>query len=405
MKIIKNVIALILCIVTLSMFFTKAYADGASSYSTVEKAEATALDLSNDHKKSGLSVTAEKAVLYEASTKTIIYKKGANEKVPVSYLTKLMTILLTAERLKTDKDFTLDKKLITSAAANSKQGSQIWLDVGEKISVKELLKSVTIGNANDACVVLAEGIAGNEKSFVKAMNNRAKSLGMKNTKFVDCTGISESNISTAKDIAILSAELLKHKNLKGFFTKWMDSVRGGKAELVNLNTLVRNYKGISGLKACGSDKAGNCIVASATRNELSLIAVALKTKDSDSRAVDAQKMLDFGFEGYDIYAPEIPKDAVEPINVTHGFELKTDTYVDGAARIVVKRGTAGDISVTCNRVGKLEAPVAKNTKVGELVLKMGSKELMKRNIYTKNEVKRIDIAGAFSKLLLSLLRN
>ena len=405
MKIIKNVIALILCIVTLSMFFTKAYADGASSYSTVEKAEATALDLSNDHKKSGLSVTAEKAVLYEASTKTIIYKKGANEKVPVSYLTKLMTILLTAERLKTDKDFTLDKKLITSAAANSKQGSQIWLDVGEKISVKELLKSVTIGNANDACVVLAEGIAGNEKSFVKAMNNRAKSLGMKNTKFVDCTGISESNISTAKDIAILSAELLKHKNLKGFFTKWMDSVRGGKAELVNLNTLVRNYKGISGLKACGSDKAGNCIVASATRNELSLIAVALKTKDSDSRAVDAQKMLDFGFEGYDIYAPEIPKDAVEPINVTHGFELKTDTYVDGAARIVVKRGTAGNISVSCNRVGKLEAPVAKNTKVGELVLKMGSKELMKRNIYTKNEVKRIDIAGAFSKLLLSLLRN
>lgn len=405
MKIIKNVIALVLCIVTLSLFFTKAYADGASGYSTVEKAEATALDLSNDHKKSGLSVTAEKAVLYEASTKTIIYKKGANEKAPVSYLTKLMTILLTAERLKTDKDFTLDKKLITSAAANSKQGSQIWLDVGEKISVKELLKSVTIGNANDACVVLAEGIAGNEKAFVKAMNNCAKSLGMKNTKFVDCTGISDSNISTAKDIAILSAELLKYKNLKGFFTKWMDNVRGGKAELVNLNTLVRNYKGISGLKACASDKAGNCIAASASRNDLNLIAVALKTKDSDSRAADAKKMLDFGFEGYDVYAPEIPKDAVEPINVTHGFELKTDTYVDGTVRMVVKRGTAGDISVTCNRVSKLDAPVAKNTKVGEIVFKMGSKELMKRNIYTKNEVKRIDIVGAFSKLLLSLLRN
>ena len=405
MKVIKNLTAILLCIVTLSLFFTKAYADGASSYKTVNEAAATALDISNEHKKSGLSVTAEKAVLFEASTKTVIYKKGANEKAPVSYLTKLMTILLTAERLKMDKNFTLDKKLITSAAANSKQGSQIWLDVGEKISVKELLKSVTIGNANDACVVLAEGISGNEKAFVQAMNNRAKSLGMKNTKFVDCTGISESNISTAKDIAILSAELLKHKNLKGFFTKWMDSVRGGKAELVNLNTLVKKYKGISGLKACASDKSGNCIVASATRNELSLIAVALKTKDGDSRAIDAQEMLDFGFEGYDIYAPEIPKDAVEPINVTHGFELKADTYVDGTARLVVKRGTAGDISVTCDRMSKLEAPVAKNTKVGELVFKMGSKELMKRNIYTKNEVKRINIAGAFSKLLLSLLRN
>ena len=344
-------------------------------------------------------------MLYEATTNTIIFNKNANEKAPISHLTKLMTILLTAEKLKTDKDFTLNRKLITSSEANSKQGSQIWLDVGEKISVKELLKSVTIGNANDACFVLAEGISGNEKTFVKAMNERAKSLGMKNTTFVDCTGISESNISTAKDIAILSAELLKHNNLKGFFTTWMDSVRGGKAELVNLNTLVRKYKGISGLKACASDKSGNCIAASASRNNLNLIAVALKTKDSDSREADARAMLDFGFEGYDMYAPEIPKDATEPINVIHGFELKTDTYVDGTAKLVVKRGTTGDISITYDRVSKLEAPVKKNTKIGELVFKMGSKELLKRNIYTKTDVKRIDLVGAFGKLLLSLLKN
>lgn len=405
MKIIKNITALSICIITLSLFFARAYADGTAISQTVPESEATALDISNEHKKSDLSVTAENAVLYEASTKTIIYNKKANEKTPVSYLTKLMTILLTAEKLKMNKDFTLDRQLITSAEANSRKGSQIWLDVGEKISIRELLKSITIGNANDACVVLAEGISGTEKSFVKAMNNRAKSLGMKNTTFVDSTGISESNISTAKDIAILSAELLKYENLKGFFTTWMDSVRGGKAELVNLNTLVRNYKGISGLKACASDKAGNCIVATAARNDLSLIAVAIKTKDSDSRAVDARELLDFGFEGYDMYAPEIPKDAVEPIDVTHGFELKTDTYVDGIARLVIKRGTASDISVKFDRMAKLEAPVTKNTKVGELVFHRGSKELLKRNIYTKSDVKRIDIAGAFGKLLLSLLRN
>lgn len=405
MKILKNITALLLCVITMSLYFTKAFADGAGIITTEREAVATALDEANEQKKTGLSVTAEKAVLYEASTKTIIFNKKANEKAPVSYLTKLMTILLTAEKIKTDKDFTLDRKLITSVEANSKKGSQIWLDVGEKISIRELLKSVTIGNANDACVVLAEGIAGSEKAFVQAMNNRAKSLGMNNTQFVDCTGISNSNISTAKDIAVLSAELLKYGSLKGFFTTWMDSVRGGKAEIVNLNTLVRNYKGISGLKACASDKAGNCIAASASRSNLNLIAVALKTKDNNSRAVDAKKMLDFGFEGYDMYAPEIPKEAVEPINVTHGLEMKTDTYVDGTARIVVKRGTAGEISVTYDKVNKLEAPVMKNTKVGELVFYLGSKELLKRNIYTKNDVKRIDLVGAFSKLLLSLLRN
>ena len=401
MKAVKNLFALFLCFITMSLFFIKAFADGASSPESV----ATALDASNQQKATGLSVTAQTAILYEASSKTIIYNKKADEKMPVSYLTKLMTILLTAEKLATDKDFTLDRKLITSADANSKQGSQIWLDVGEKISIRELLKSVTIGNANDACVVLAEGISGSENAFVKVMNKRAKSLGMKDTSFVDSTGISESNISTAKDIALLSAELLKHTNLKEFFTTWMDNVRGGKAELVNLNTLVRKYKGISGLKACASEKAGNCIVASASRNKMNLIAVALKTKDGDSRAVDAKTMLDFGFDGYDVYAPEIPKDAVEPINVNHGVDLKTDTYVAGTARLVIKRGTAGDITVSYDRVSKLEAPVKKNTKVGELVFSIGSKELLKHNIYTKYDVKRIDFVGAFSKLLLSLLRN
>ena len=224
MKIVKNLIAFMLCIITISMFFTKTFADGE-----IPKTVATALDSANEQKETGLSVTAEKAVLYEASTGTILYNKKADEKAPVSYLTKLMTILLTSEKIETDKKFTLDKKLITSSTANSKQGSQIWLNVGEEIAVEELLKSITIGNANDACTVLAEGISGSEEAFVQLMNERAEALGMNDTVFVDCSGISDSNISTAKDIAVLSAELLKHGNLKGYFTAWMDTVRGGNA--------------------------------------------------------------------------------------------------------------------------------------------------------------------------------
>lgn len=401
MKIAKNIIAFLLCVITLSLFFTRAFADGDEP----QEAVATALDASNQLAETSLSVTAESAVLYEASTGTIIFNKKADEKAPVSYLTKLMTILLTAERLDSDKKFTLDKELVTSAEANSKQGSQIWLNIGEKITVEELLKSVTIGNANDACTVLAEGISGSEEAFVENMNERAKALGMNDTTFVDCTGISDSNISTAKDIAILSSELLKHENLKTYFTTWMDTVRDGKAELVNLNTLVKNYKGITGLKACASEKAGNCIVASASRNNMDLVAVALKTKDSDSKASDAKAMLNFGFDGYDMYIPDIPKDVTEPVNITHGLELKSDTYVDGTTRLVIKRGTASDISIKFDRVDKLEAPAPKDTKVGELVFYMGTNEILKHNIYTKNDVERIDLVGAFSKLLLSLLRN
>ncbi len=400
MKIVKNLIAFMLCIITISMFFTKTFADGE-----IPKTVATALDSANEQKETGLSVTAEKAVLYEASTGTILYNKKADEKAPVSYLTKLMTILLTSEKIETDKKFTLDKKLITSSTANSKQGSQIWLNVGEEIAVEELLKSITIGNANDACTVLAEGISGSEEAFVQLMNERAEALGMNDTVFVDCSGISDSNISTAKDIAVLSAELLKHGNLKGYFTAWMDTVRGGKAELVNLNTLVKNYKGISGLKACASEKAGNCIAASASRNKMSLVAVALKSKDNDSKASDAKSMLNFGFDGYDMFIPEIPEDALEPINVTHGSVLKTDTYIDGVTRLVIKRGTASEINIKFDRIDKIEAPVPANTKVGELVFKMGTKEMLKHNIYTKEEVERIDLVGAFKKLLLSLLRN
>lgn len=400
MKIVKNLIAFMLCIITISMFFTKTFADGE-----IPKTVATALDSANEQKETGLSVTAEKAVLYEASTGTILYNKKADEKAPVSYLTKLMTILLTSEKIETDKKFTLDKKLITSSTANSKQGSQIWLNVGEEIAVEELLKSITIGNANDACTVLAEGISGSEEAFVQLMNERAEALGMNDTVFVDCSGISDSNISTAKDIAVLSSELLKHGNLKGYFTAWMDTVRGGKAELVNLNTLVKNYKGISGLKACASEKAGNCIAASASRNKMSLVAVALKSKDNDSKASDAKSMLNFGFDGYDMFIPEIPEDALEPINVTHGSVLKTDTYIDGVTRLVIKRGTASEINIKFDRIDKIEAPVPANTKVGELVFKMGTKEMLKHNIYTKEEVERIDLVGAFKKLLLSLLRN
>ncbi len=401
MKIVKNLIAVLLCAVTVSLFFVRAFADGNKN----QEAVATALDADNEQKEASLTVTAENAVLFEAVTGTIIYNKSADERAPVSYLTKLMTILLTVEKLETDKSFTLDKKLITSSEANSKQGSQIWLNIGEEITVQELLKSITIGNANDACTVLAEGISGSEEAFVSEMNNRAKKLGMNDTSFVDCTGISDSNISTAKDIAVLSSELLKHESLKAYFTTWMDTVREGKAELVNLNTLVKNYNGISGLKACASEKAGNCIAASADRNKMNLVAVALNSKDNDSKASDAKALLDFGFDNYDMFIPEISEDVTEDINVIHGSELKTSTYIDGTTKLVIKRGTAGDISVDYNRVDKIEAPVKKNTKVGELVFYMGTRELMKHNIYTEKDVERIDLVCAYKKLLLSLLRN
>lgn len=393
----KRFFVIVLTAVMFSLSFSPlTFADGISSTSVLADSKEVITNLELD---------CESAILYEANTGTVIYSKDSSKALPISHLTKLMTILLAYEKMESDKNFTFDTLLTTSQNANSKGGSQIWLNASEKISVKELFMSTIIGNASDAACVLAEGVSGSEPAFVELMNKKAKSLGLKNTKYYDSTGISDKNVSTAEDIAILSREVLKCKDISSLFTEWMVTVRGGAAELVSLNTLINTYKGVTGLKACASEKAGNCIVASAKKNNMNLISVSLNGKSEDNRAKNAKILLDYGFQYYSLISPKIDKDALRPIKVSHGEQLESFVKAKRSTKLVIKKAYINQISTEFKREESLEAPLYSGQKVGEIIYKKDDSEIMKVDIVASQDNPKLTIKSAFVSLLMNMLKN
>ncbi|MBR6741803.1 MAG: D-alanyl-D-alanine carboxypeptidase, partial [Clostridia bacterium] len=245
-----------------------------------------------------LDIKAKSAILLEPYTGKILYEQNSDEKLAPASITKIMPLLLVMEALKRG-DISLETAVYASEHACSMGGSQIWLEPGEGMTVDELLKATVIASANDACVVLGELLAGSEEGFVALMNKRAKELGMNNTNFVNCTGLdADEHYTTAHDVAIMSAELIKHPLIKKYSTVWMDSLRNGESELVNTNKLVRFYKGTTGLKTGTTSKAGYCLSATAMRDGMELVAVVLSGESSDLRFSGAKKLLDYGFANY-----------------------------------------------------------------------------------------------------------
>ena len=231
-----------------------------------------------------LNIEAESAILIEQNTGKVLYEKNANEQLRPASVTKIMSILLIMEALDSGK-ISLDTKISCSEKAASMGGSQIWLDETESLTVDEMLKAICVVSANDCVVAMAEYLAGSEEAFVEQMNNRAKELGMKNTVFKNCHGIDEDgHLTTSYDIALMSRELLKnHPSITKYTTIWMDSLRDGKSELVNTNKLIRTYEGATGLKTGSTSLALYNLSASATRDNLSLIAVVMKAPSTKIR--------------------------------------------------------------------------------------------------------------------------
>lgn len=346
-------------------------------------------------------ISAKAAILVETSTGTVIAEKNSDEKMCAGHLAKLMTLLIAEEKIDKGKLQT-DENVTASVNANSKGAPQIWLDVGESISVDELIKSITIGNANDGCTALAEKISGTEQDFIKSMNKKARNIGMKNTYFSDCTGISEDTVSTAYDLSLLSAEVLKYERVIPYLTTWMTNVRNNTVELVSTNRLIRTYKGITGLKSCASKESGACLVATATRGNMSLCAVVLGCSDEDSKFSDAKALLNYGFENYGIYEPEIEKEAVEKIKVKGGEKLESEVKTDSLTNIVIPRGAYPQISCQFERENIVEAPAPKNTKIGKIVFKSGEDIILEGEIVLKDEVRKNSFLFSFKRILLKL---
>ena len=351
-----------------------------------------------------LTITAKSAILMERSTGTVLFEHDADKQMPPASITKVMTLLLVFEAMDAGK-FTMETEIVASEHACSMGGSQIWLEPGEAFTVNELLKAAAISSANDACVALGEAVSGSEETFVELMNERAAELGMKNTVFKNCTGLdAEGHLSTARDIAIMSAELLRHPEIKNYSTVWMDSLRGGKTELTNTNRLVRFYKGCTGLKTGSTDGAGCCLSASAERDGMELISVTLGSPNTDERFAAGRKLLDYGFANFALVKMTPPEEYLAPIPVAHGTAETVQPICEEPAAFLLKKGQEAGVEQSVYLPEKLEAPVKAGDVLGRVTVTLSGGEIGGYDILAAEDVPRMGLFEALKKLLLEAIR-
>ena len=342
-----------------------------------------------------LDLSSKSACLMEASTGEIIYEQNPDEKLEPASVTKIMSLLLIFEAI--DEGILKMEDMVTgSDKAASMGGSQIWLEVGEQMTADDMIKAMVVVSANDCTVAMAEHIAGSEEAFVGRMNKRATELGMTNTNFVNSTGLPvENHYTTAKDIAIMTRELLKHEQILNYTNIWMDSLRGGEMGLSNTNKLIRFYPGANGMKTGYTDSAKYCLSATAKRDKLQLIAVTMKAPTSDERFQDAKKLLDFGFANFCIYTPQISE--LPELRVKGGVKKHVPLEYKGE-EILVAKGKEKLIETYISLPETLEAPVKCGDIAGKLTFKIGDEVIAEREITVKEDVKRM----AFPDVLKNL---
>lgn len=350
----------------------------------------------------GLDVPAPSAILMDAATGTVLYEKNADEKLPPASVTKIMTLLLVMEALDSGSIGWGDMVTASEAAA-AKGGSQVYLEVGEQMSMDEMLKSVVVSSANDCATALAEHVAGSEAAFVEKMNARAAELGMENTHFVNCTGLDDGenaseHLTTARDIATMSRELLTHEEIKKYTTIWMDTVRNGQFGLSNTNKLVRFYEGTTGLKTGYTSTAGHCLSASAERDGMELIAVVLHCESSTDRFRSAKALLDYGFANYAL-ADTRPEEPLQPIRVILGEESTLTPVLQQTAPILIEKGELAGITKTVTLCQEVEAPVAAGQQLGTLTLSTSTRTLAEIPIIAPQAIEKLTLWELAARLL------
>lgn len=340
---------------------------------------------------------AVSCILMDAKTGRVLFEKNADEALPPASVTKVMTMLLVFEALDAGT-IKLSDMVQASEHAASMGGSQIYLKVGEEMSVDDLLKSLIVASANDAAVALAEYIAGSEESFVAKMNARAAELGMENTHFENTNGLDDTatnHVTSARDIAIMTREVVKHEAVFNYSTIWMDTIRDGAFGLTNTNRLIRFYKGATGLKTGSTAKAKFCISATAERDGLSLIAVIMGSPTRDVRNALAASLFDFGFANYASYTDESAE--CETVRVTGGVQNTLKTVHETFSE-TVEKGTESKIEKRIDMPEKLAAPIVKGEKIGTVTYLLDGKELGTADILADETVEKIGFFTLFPRL-------
>ena len=355
---------------------------------------------SADTSVEGDEFDCKSVILMEANTGKIIYTQNADEALPPASVTKVMTLLLVMEAIDAGK-IKLDDMVPVSERAASMGGSQIYLEVGEQMSVEDMLKSVVIASANDAACALAEFCEGSETAFVEKMNKKAAELGMKNTHFENTNGLddtAQNHVTSARDIAIMSRELIKHEKILEYSSIWMDTVRNGAFGLTNTNRLVRYYQGCTGLKTGSTDKAGFCISATAERNGVSLICVVMGAPTRDIRNNIATTLFDRGFAKYEMFSSN--GDTIENVKIL-GSKNRYANLEYPRFTYLADKGTSSKITKNLILNENISAPFSRGDVIGKVKYMLDGKEIGSVDVTVCDDVERIGyytlIFRAFSR--------
>lgn len=367
------------------------YNSNNSSDTDIGTAKQVSSEFSSEN---SLNLESGSAILIEQTTGQILYSHNIHEKLRPASVTKVMSILLIMESIDSDK-ISLKDSVPCSENAASMGGSQIWLDPRETLTVDEMLKAICVSSANDCVVAMAEYIAGSEDAFVEMMNKKAKQLGMNDTCFKNCHGLDEDgHVTSSYDISLMSRELLNnHPSITKYTTIWTDSLRDGKSQLSNTNKLIRNYKGATGLKTGSTGLALYNLSASATRDNLSLIAVIMKAPSTKIRFDEAAKLLDYGFNNFSFVNFEKKDTVIKTLNVNKGVSSTVDAIVEKNSGALISKGKESNVEKVINLDENLSAPIKKGQKLGEISFNLDGKTLSSVNIVANENIDKINFGN------------
>lgn len=378
-----------------SLFFFNivlAYNDSTFVWNNSSEAIKTNTNVSTSLASNNLELQSSSGILIEQHSGQILYEHNSHEQLRPASVTKVMSILLIMEAIDSGTLSYTDKIPCTETAA-AMGGSQIWLDVREELTVAEMLKAICVVSANDCTVAMAEYLCGSQEAFVEKMNAKAQELGMKDTSFKNCHGLDEDgHLTSAHDIALMSKELLtKHPDITKYTTIWIDSLRDGKSQLVNTNKLIRNYKGITGLKTGSTSLALYNLSASATREGFSLIAVIMKGPTSAIRFSDAQKLLDYGFSNYSYKSFANQNEVIKSVTVTKGVNQEVNAIYETSPAFLIKKGDESNINYEVSLANTVQAPVYEGQLLGTVKYFLNDTELGIVNLVAESSVNEVGL--------------
>ena len=352
-----------------------------------------------------MQVAGKSALLMDIATGTVLYEQNAHEKLAPASVTKVMTMLLIMEAID-DRKIGWDDTVTASETAAAKGGSQVYLKVGERMTVADMVKSIAVSSANDCACAMAEHIAGSEAGFVEKMNQRAAELGMQDTHFVNCTGLDDDpeaaqHLTSAYDIAIMSRELMKnHPDIQKYTTIWMDTIRDGTFGLANTNKLIRFYPGATGLKTGFTANAGYCLSATAQRDGLGLIAVVMGCATSQERFGACKQLLDYGFANFALVAPQLTGENRVPVKLGTADWVKAIPGED--VQLLIDKSQRDSVTTQIELDSEISAPVSRGQKLGTMTVRAGQQVLTQIPMVAEEGVARLTWGDIFLQLLKKL---